>query len=192
MLNLTMGQLELPAPQESHGPTDDSDEDDNSLEDMFQVPTETLVFWAPLPAKPRLDPWALMAEAKLKSGWQTLPLPPCVRRHIDDPDSDTQNVVLRALQMPKVTDTQVEVTNPQNTDPLYLDRDANRDKALQVMQDRHRRESRSSSADPAQAAESDTGVVPGREMRLTPRREDRHPWRTGPHQALWPPVRCTL
>ena len=45
-----------------------------------------------------------------------------------------------------VTDTQVEVTNPQNTDPLDLDRDVNRDKALQVMQERCRRESRSSSA----------------------------------------------
>ena len=66
MLNLTMGQPELPAPQESHGPPDDSDEDDNPLEDMFQVPAETPVFRAPLPAKPWLDPWALMAEAKLK------------------------------------------------------------------------------------------------------------------------------
>ena len=45
-----------------------------------------------------------------------------------------------------VTDTQVEVTNPRNTDPLDLDRDAKRDKALQVMQERHRRESHSSSA----------------------------------------------
>ena len=60
------------------------------------------------------------------------------RRHIDDPDSDTQNMVLQALQMPMVADTQVEVTNPQNTDPLDLDRDANRDKALQVMQERCR------------------------------------------------------
>ena len=38
--------------------------------------------------------------------------------------------------MPTVTDTQVEVANPRNTDPLDLDRDANRDKALQVMQER--------------------------------------------------------
>ena len=79
-----------------------------------------------------------MAEAKLKSGWQTLPLPPSLRRHIDDPDSDTRNVVLRALQMPTVTDTQVEVANPWNTDPLDLDQDANRDKALQAMQERCR------------------------------------------------------
>ena len=68
-----------------------------------------------------------------------------MRRCIDDPDSDTQNVVLQALQMPTVTDTQVEVANPQNTDPLDLDRDANRNKALQVMQERRRWESHSSS-----------------------------------------------
>ena len=48
--------------------------------------------------------------------------------------------------MPTVTDTQVEVANPPNTDPLDLDRDANRDKALQVMQERCRQESCSSSA----------------------------------------------
>ena len=87
-----------------------------------------------------------MAEAKLKSGWRTLPPPPGMRRCIDDPDSDTRNMVLRALQMPTVTNTQVEVTNPKNTDPLDLDWDAYRDKALQVMQERHRRESHSSSA----------------------------------------------
>ena len=40
--------------------------------------------------------------------------------------------------MPMVTDTQVEVANPWNTDPLDLDQDVNRDKALQVMQERHR------------------------------------------------------
>ena len=136
MHNLTMGQPELPVPQETRGPTDDSDEDDNPLEDMFQVPAEAPVFRVPLPAKPRLNPWALMAEAKLKSRRQTLPLPPDVRRCIDDPDSDTQNVVLRALQTSTVTDTQVEVTNPRNTDPLDLDWDANRDKALQIMQER--------------------------------------------------------
>ena len=56
MLNLTMGQPELLVPQETHGPTNDSDQDDNPLEDMFQVPAETPVFRVPLPAKPRLDP----------------------------------------------------------------------------------------------------------------------------------------
>ena len=146
MPNLTMGQLEPLAPQETHDSADDSDQDDNPLEDMFQVPAEALVFRVPLPAKPQLDPRALMAEAKFKSGRRTLPPPLGLRRHIDNPDSDTRNVVLQALQTPTATDTQVEVANPRNTDPLDLDRDANRDKALQVMEERRRRESHSSSA----------------------------------------------
>ena len=146
MLNLTVGQPELPAPQEAQDSADDSDHNDNPLEDMFKVPAEALVFQIPLPVKPRLDPRALMAEAKFKSGQWTLPPPLGLRRHIDDPDSDTWNVVLQATQMPMVTDTQVEVTNPRNTNPLDLDRDANWDKDLQVMQERHRRESGSSSA----------------------------------------------
>ena len=67
MLNLTMGQPEVPVPQETHDLADDSDQDVNPLEDMFQVPAEAPVFWVPLPAKPQLDPQALMAEAKFKS-----------------------------------------------------------------------------------------------------------------------------
>ena len=72
MLNLTMGQPELPVPQSAHDSADDSDQDDNPLENMFKVPAP--VFWVPLPAKPQLDPRALMAEAKFKSGWQTPPI----------------------------------------------------------------------------------------------------------------------
>ena len=94
MHNLTMGPPELPVPEETCGMTDDSDEDDNPLEDMFQVPAQAPVFWVPLPAKPRLDPRALMTEAKLKSGRRTLPPPLGIRRCINNPDSDTQNVVL--------------------------------------------------------------------------------------------------
>ena len=138
MLNLTLGQPELLAHQEAYDSINDSDHDDNPLADMFKAPAEVPVFWAPLPAKSQLDPQALMAKAKIKSGQWTLPPPPGLRRHIDDPDSDSQNVVLRAIQMPMVTDTQVEVTNPWNTNPLDLDRDTNRDKALQVMQERCR------------------------------------------------------
>ena len=50
------------------------------------------------------------------------------------------------MQTPKATDTLIEVANPWNKDPLYLNWDASRDKALQMMQERHRRESHSSSA----------------------------------------------
>ena len=141
MLNLNMGPPELSAPQEANDSVDS--DDDNPLVDMFKVPTEVLAPQDPLPAKPWLDPWALMAEAKFKSDRRTLPPPPGLSRLVDDPDS--RNVVLRAIQTPKVTDTPVEVANPQNRDLLYLDWDANRYKALQVMQERCRRESHSSS-----------------------------------------------
>ena len=50
------------------------------------------------------------------------------------------------MQTPKATNTPIEVTNPRNKDPLYLNQDASRDKALQMMQERCRRESHSSSA----------------------------------------------
>ena len=60
-----------------------------------------------------------MAEAKFKSSQRTLPPPPGLRRQIDDPD--VWNVVLQAIQTPKVTDNTVEVANPWNRDPLYLD-----------------------------------------------------------------------
>ena len=43
MLNLTMGQPELPAPQEAHNLADDSDHDDNPLADLFKAPAEVLV-----------------------------------------------------------------------------------------------------------------------------------------------------
>ena len=139
MLHLTMGQSELLTHQEAHDLVDDSDPDDNPLADMFKVPAEVPVFRAPLPAKPQLDPWVLMVEAKYKSGCRTLPPPPGLKRHIDNPDSRSQNIVLRAIQMPMVTNTPVEVANPQNTDLLDLDQDTSRDKALQVMkEERHR------------------------------------------------------
>ena len=86
-----------------------------------------------------------MAEAQIKSGWRTLPPHPELRRYRDDPDS--QNVVLRAIQTPKVKDVLVKVSNPRNRDLLDLDQDASRDVALKTMQDqRHRRESCSNSA----------------------------------------------
>ena len=66
-----------------------------------------------------------------------------MRAQKDDPD--TRSVVLQAVQTPKVTDTSIKVADPRNKDPLYLDRDANRDKALQTMQERHQKESHSSS-----------------------------------------------
>ena len=94
MLNLTMGQPELPAPQEAHDSANDSDHDDDPLADMFKAAAEVQVFRTPLPAKPQLDPQALMNEAKFKSRRRTLPPPLGLRRHIDDHDSDSRNVML--------------------------------------------------------------------------------------------------
>ena len=65
MLNLTMGPLELLACQEANNLVEDSD-DVNPLVDMFKVPAEGLVPQDPLPAKPQLDPRALMAKVKFK------------------------------------------------------------------------------------------------------------------------------
>ena len=150
MLNLSMGPPELPVTQETSGSvglTDDTLSDDDQFLDMFKVPPKVtpkvLVPWDLLPPRPWLDPCTLMAEAKFKSDHRTLPPP----LGLDKSDvSDTQKVILHSIQTPGVEDTQVNVANPQNRDPLDLDRDANRDKTLQVMQEKHRRESRSSSA----------------------------------------------
>ena len=145
MLNLSMGPLEQPAP---HKPSDSDDKTDalsdyDQLEDMFKIPVEAPVHQDPTPAKPQLNPWGLMAEAQYKFGWRTLPLPPVLRRVKDNLDS--QNIVLQAIQMPKVADTPVEVTSAQNRDLLDLNQDASWDAALKSMQDRCRRESHSSS-----------------------------------------------
>ena len=95
MFNLSMGPLELPAPQEANDSMDQTDEalsDDDQLQDMFKVPIGVLVSQDPPLSRPQLDPQVLMAQAKLKSGRQTLPPPPELRAQKDDPD--TRNVVL--------------------------------------------------------------------------------------------------
>ena len=95
MFNLSMGPLELPAPQEANDSMDQTDEafsDNDQLQDMFKVPTGVLVSQDPPLSRPQLDPQVLMAQAKLKSSRQTLPPPPELRAQKDDPD--TRNVVL--------------------------------------------------------------------------------------------------
>ena len=152
MFNLSMGLPELPATQEtsdSVGLTDEILSEDEQFLDMFKVPPKVppkvLVPQDPPLPRPRLDPQTLMAEAKFKSGCRTLP-PPLGLKKQDV--ADTWNVVLRSMQTPtlKVKDTQVEVADLRNKDPLYLNRDASRDKALQTTQERCRRESHSNSA----------------------------------------------
>ena len=79
MLNLSMGLLELPATQQTSDPTDRTNKslsDDDQFSDMFKVPAEVLAPQDPPPLLPQLDPWALMAKAKFKSGHRTLPPPP--------------------------------------------------------------------------------------------------------------------
>ena len=120
MLNLSIGPLDQPA---SHKPSDLVDKtdatfsDDEQLQDMFKIPAEVLAHQDTTPPKSRLNP-----QAEFKYGQRTLPPPPGLRRPRDDPD--TQNVVLQAIQTPKVVDTRVNVANPWNTDLLDLNQDA--------------------------------------------------------------------
>ena len=147
MLNLSMGLPELLATQQTCDPIDQTSEslsDNDQFSDMFKVPAKVLVPWDPPPSLPQLDPRALMAKAKFKSGRRTLPPPLGLRRQ---DVADTRNMILWSMQTSKKADTQVEVANPQIKDPLYLNQDASRDKALQTMQERHRIESCSSSAE---------------------------------------------
>ena len=82
--------------------------DDDQFYDMFKVPAKVPAPWDP-PSLPWLDPHALMAEAKFKSGHRPLPPPPGLR---SQDVVDTRNVILRSMQTPKATDTLVEVTDP--------------------------------------------------------------------------------
>ena len=144
MLNLSMGLPELLATQETSDSVDQAGEslsDDDQFSDMFKVPAKVPAPQDP-PSLPWLDPHALMAEAKFKSGCRPLPLPPGLRRQ---DVVDTWNVILRSMQTPKATDTPIEVADPRNKDLLYLNWDASRDKALQMMQEGCRRKSHSSS-----------------------------------------------
>ena len=144
MLNLSMGPPELLVTQETSDSVDQAGEslsDDDQFSDTFKVPAKVPAPWEP-PSLPWLDPQALMAKAKFKSSRRPLPTPPGLRRQDVE---DTQNVILQSMQISKATDSPIEVANPRNRDPLYLNWDASRDKALQMMQERHRRESHSSS-----------------------------------------------
>ena len=192
MLNLSMGLPELLATQQTSDPIDQTGKslsDDDQFSDMFKVPAKVLAPWDPPPSLPWLDPQALMAEAKYKSGHRTLPPPPGLRRQ---DVVDTRNVVLRSIQTPKKTDTPVEVADPQNKDPLYLNWDASRDKALQTMQERHRRESRSSSM----GSRSSSGKHHRSGSRSRDERGQRGvnkcPQRTGTHRAPWPELQDPL
>ena len=129
-----------------------------------------------------------MAEAQFKSGRRLLPPPPELRLHHKD-DKDTRNMELQAKTSKRI---EVPVSNPRNKDPLDLDRDANRDAALEHMRERHRKEShlssaasRSSSTSKRHWSTSRSGdKINPKKGRLTPDREHSMPDKgnTPPHQ----------
>ena len=116
--------------------------DDEQFNDMFKVPPKVPECQDQAPVtQPGLNFRALMAEAQFKSSWRLLPPPLELRLHRKD-DKDMRNVELQAKMAKR---EEVPVSNPQNRDPLDLDRDANRDAALEHMQERRQKESHLSS-----------------------------------------------
>ena len=147
MFNLSMGPPEMPEPhRQDESNTSCSSaalSDDEQFNDMFKVPPKVPECRDQVPVmQSGLNFRALMAEAHFKSGRRTLPPPPELRLHRKD-DKDTRNVELQAKKPKRI---EVPVSNPQNQDPLDLNRDANQDAALEHMQQRCRKESHSSSA----------------------------------------------
>ena len=145
MLNLSMGTSVAPESDQQGEPdagcSDAAQSDDKQFQDMFKVPEkvpecQSLASSVP----PFLDFWALMAEAQFKSGHRQLPPP----RYKDD--KDTRNVIVKAMQQPKPKKAaDILVANPRNSDPLDLLQDASQDAVLELMKERHRKESHSSS-----------------------------------------------
>ena len=146
MFNLSMGPPELPEPHRQDEPNAShsgaAPSDDEQFNDMFKVPPKVLECRDQVPVmQPGLNFRALMAEAQFKSCRRLLPPPPELRLHCKD-DKDMRNVELQAKTAKR---EEVLVSNPRNTDPLDLDRDANWDAVLEHMWERRRKESRLSS-----------------------------------------------
>ena len=138
MLNLSMGPPELPEPSQQDEPdtscSSAAPSDDEQFNDMFKVPRKVPECQDQVPVtQSGLNFRALMVKAQYKSSWKTLPPPPQLRPHHKD-DKDTRNMELQAHKTSKVTE--VLVADPPNKDPLDLDRDANRDAALEHMWER--------------------------------------------------------
>ena len=146
MFNLSMGPPKMPEPHRQDEPNAShsgaAPSDDEQFNDMFKVHPKVPECQDQVPVmQPGLDFRALMAEAQFKSSRRLLPPPLELRLHRKD-DKDMRNMELQAKTAKR---EEVPVSNPRNRDPLDLDRDANRDAALEHMQERHRKESRSSS-----------------------------------------------
>ena len=146
MLNLSMGTSIAPESyrqgEPNTGCSDAAPSDDEQFQDMFKVLEKVPECQGRASAMPPgLDFRALMAEAQFKSGRRQLPPP---LRYKDD--KDTRNVIVKSMQQPKPKKAaDIPVANPRNSDPLDLLRDASRDAALELMKERHRKESHSSS-----------------------------------------------
>ena len=146
MLNLSMGTSIAPESYRQGEPdtgcSDAAPSDDEQVQGMFKVPEKVpeCQGWASA-MPPGLDFWALMAEAQFKSSRRQLPPPP---RYKDD--KDTRNVIVKSMQQPKPKKAaDILVVNPRNSDPLDLLWDASWDAALELMKERRRKESCSSS-----------------------------------------------
>ena len=146
MFNLSMGPPEMPEPHRQDEPDTSRSStalsDDEQFNNMFKVPPKVPECRDQVPVmQSGLNFRALMAEAQFKSGQRALPPPPELRLHCKD-DKDTRNMELQAKTSKRI---EVPVSNPQNKDPLDLDRDANRDAALEHMWERRQKESHLSS-----------------------------------------------
>ena len=149
MLNLSMGtSIILGSYQQNEPNTSCCDvalSDNKQFQDMFKVPEKVpeCQDWASA-MPPGLDFWALIAEAQFKSGCRQLPPPQPPLRYKDD--KVTRNVIVKSMQQPKPKKaTDIPVANPQNSDPLDLLWDASQDVVLELMKERHQKESCSSS-----------------------------------------------
>ena len=146
MFNLSMGPPEMP---ESHWQDEPNAScsgaalsDDEQFNNMFKVPSQVPECQDQVNVtQPGLNFRALITEAQFKSGQRLLPPPLELRLQRKD-DKDMRNMELQAKTAKR---EEVPVSNPRNRDPLDLDRDANRDAALEHMRERHQKESCSSS-----------------------------------------------
>ena len=145
MLNLSMGMSIAPEfdrqGEPGTGCSDVAPSDDKQFQDMFKAPEKVLECQNQASSMPPfLDFRALMAEAQFKSYCRQLP----PLRYKDD--KDTRNVIVKTMQQPKPKKAaDIPVADPRNSDPLDLLRDASRDAALELMKERCRKESHSSS-----------------------------------------------
>ena len=204
MLNLSMGTSIAPESYRQGEPdtscSDAAPSDNEQFQDMFKVPDKVPECQGRVSAMPPgLDFRALMAEAQFKSSHRQLPPPP----HYKD-DKDTRNVIVKSMQQPKPKKAaDIPVADPWNSDPRDLLWDASRDATLELMKERHQKEScsssmalRSSSASKRHRSSSQSGdETKPKKGRPTPDREHAMPKEETPpprQQSLVPARKFNL